>query len=364
MPWNDEEEDPMIDTVRLMLWQEVSEDLLEEHWQKRETSILGGVVSTEYRHNRKPTDPIPLRATYRPEARSGPHELLIELSLPKLVIGNNWEMVWDLPGAFHRLDTILPECPALPPLPPCAEIALSRLDVCYNHQVGDRLPHYIEALSRLDHARRDVARFNTETVEFRAKSVKAKFYDKHAESQGQAPHGLLRQEITLHRSSSVKRALQTKQRVFLGTLSPARLKEVLDRNLETLSLSDRCLLTPDLSCQVLTDHYGANRGLRLFGVLTAFQTLNRQELANRFGITRNTVSRLLRDIQKAGLSLTQALQGEPLPPLTIEIPDPIPPLPPRICTQVPGVTLGHLGEPEPDQGDHQGEEGGAGHDDL
>ena len=36
----------MIDTVRLMLWQRISEELLEEHWQKRETSILGGVVAT------------------------------------------------------------------------------------------------------------------------------------------------------------------------------------------------------------------------------------------------------------------------------------------------------------------------------
>jgi transcriptional regulator with XRE-family HTH domain len=342
-----------------MLWMKVQEDLLEQHWQKKETSIFGGVVAVEYRHNRKPTDPLPLRATYRPEARSGEHELLIEFSLPKLVIGNNWEMVWDLPAALHRLDSILPECPALPPLPPSAEIALSRLDICYNHEVGDLLPHYIEALFRLDHARRTVARFNTETVEFRAKSVKTKFYDKHAESQGQAPQGLLRQEITLHRSAAIKRALRTSERVFLGSLTIPRLKEVLDRNLDTLTLSDRCLLTPDLSCQILTDHYGSNRGLRLFGVLTAFQTLGRQELADRLGITRASVSRLLRDIKKAGLSLTQTRQEAPLPPLTIEIPDPIPALPPQICTQVPGVTLGHLGEPEPEGEADEKPQGGA-----
>lgn len=328
----------MIDTVRLMLWQRISEELLEEHWQKRETSILGGVVATEYRHNRKPTDPLPLRATYRPQARSGEHELLIEFSLPKLVIGNNWEMVWDLPAALQRLDEILPQCPAFPPLPPSAEIALSRLDICYNHQVGELLRQYIEALSRLDQAHRDVARFNTETVEFRSKSRKDKFYDKHAESKGEAPPGLLRQETTLHRSSAIKRALNTDKRVFFGSLTPEVLKQVLDRELEMLSLSGHCLLAPDLSLQMLTDRYGPNRGLRLFGALTAFQTGDRQAIADLLGVKRNAVSRLLCDIKKAGLALTEANQEEPLPPLRIDLPDPIPGLPPQTCTQVPGVT--------------------------
>lgn len=353
----------MIDTVRLVLWHKINQDRLEEHWQKRETSILGGVVATEYRHNRKPTDPLPLRATYRPEAQSGEHELLIEFSLPKLVIGNNWEMVWNLPAVLVRLDALLADCPALPPLPPTAEIALSRLDICYNHQVGDLLPQYIEALSRLDHGRRTVARFNTQTVEFRAKSVKTKFYDKHAESKGEAPPGLLRQEITHHRSSAIKRAFRSSQAVLFGDLTLPKLKQALDHSLETLSLSERCLLSPDFTLQILTDHYGPTRGLRLFGILSAYQGQDRQALADQLGLTRGTVSRLLSDVKKAGLSLTQTQAHEPLPPLRIEIPDPLPDLPAQTCTQVPGVTLGHLGEPEPDDQPFDNGQGGDRHDD-
>ena len=132
---------------------------------------------------------------------------------------------------------------------------------------------------------------------------------------------------------------------------------------KVLSISERCLLAPDLSLQMLTDRYGPNRGLRLFGALTAFQTGDRQAMADLLGVKRNAVNRLLCDLKRAGLSLTQTDQEEPLPPLRVDIPDPLPNLPAQICTQVPGVTPGSLGEPDPDGQPQDAEEGGPDRDD-
>jgi len=334
----------MIDTVRLLTRGQPDEDQLTLYWQKRETTRPANPVTQEYFHNTKA--PFPLRATYRPKSYTGLHLLTIEFSLPKLLLGNNWQMLYDIPGAIPLVDAILVRSPALPPLPSVGEMTVSRLDICYNYQVGTHLTAYIEALSRLEYAHRTTARFNTQTVEFRCKSIKCKFYDKHAETKGQAPQGLLRHETTLHRAAAVKRALAQHRPVLLTHLTLNRLQSVLEHDLEAIGIRDRCFLNTDHVYDILVNEYGPQRGPRLFGIWTRYQQLSKDDLARQTKIKRNAINRLLADIKKAGVSLGAITNDEPLPPLRIIIPNPIPPVTLKTCTQTPGVTLGSLAPSE------------------
>jgi len=330
----------MIDTVRFLTRALPDEDQLLCYWRRNELSSPTGEPTVKYIYNTKA--PYPLRATYRPKSHTGLHQLSIELSLPKLILGNNWEMLYDIPGAIPLLDAIFARSPALPPLPSVGEMTVSRLDICYNYEVGNHLAAYIEALSRLEYAHRTTARFNTQTVEFRCKSVKCKFYDKHAETKGEAPAGLLRHETTLHRAAPVKRALAQHHPVLLTHLTLDRLRTVLEHDLEAIGIRDRCFLNTDYVYEMLVTEYGSQRGPRLFGFWTRYQHLSKDDLARQTGIKRNTINRILADIRNAGVPLGAIANDEPLPPLRIIIPDPIPPVTSQICTQTPGVTQGSL----------------------
>ena len=276
-----------------------------------------------------------LRATYRPKSYTGLHLLTIELSLPKLLLGNNWQMLWDIPSGIVALDALLAACPALPALPSVADMTLSRLDVCYNYQVGENLPHYIAALARLDYPRRTTVRFNTQTVEFRCKSVKCKFYDKHAETLGQSPPGILRHEITLPRARAIRTALSFPQPATLADLTLRLLALLLQRDLHHLSIYNTPFATHNQAAATLTQQYGRNRGAYRFMALALFQTLDRNHIAAALGIKRGSVSELLSDVRKAGLSLSLSDNNQPLSPLRVELPT-------EIASQTPGVTLGSL----------------------
>jgi hypothetical protein len=358
VPNHTKEVETMIDTLRLLTRAEPTQEQLLSYWRRQETNTPGGQTSLKYIYNRPKQHPHPLRATYRPLSLNGPRQLSLEFSLPKILIGKNWELVWDLPPTVQYLDAIFAACEAFPPLTSVAQMTVSRLDICYNHDVGQHLTDYIQAFSRLRHSRRDTVTFNAETAEFRDKSTKWKFYDKHAETKGEAPAGMLRQETTLTRAASVKRALGTKKPVLYGDLTLEKLKAVLDNNLDALGLAERCLMAPPHVSQMLTLSYGRTKGPHLFGIWTMAQTMSAAEIAEQLHITRNTVNRHLADIRKANVILAAPPTDEPLPPLTIAIPDPLPPLSAQICTQTPGVTPGSLdfGD-EPQHLDDEDEEG-------
>ena len=74
---------------------------------------------------------------------------------------------------------------------------LARLDVCYNHKVGELVPYYIDALQSLEYSRRKTGPWTTEGVQYKNKQMSTKFYDKEKESGNSEAYGILRQETTL-----------------------------------------------------------------------------------------------------------------------------------------------------------------------
>ncbi len=335
----------MIDTVRLLTRaQPTAEQLI--WWNRHETNTPAGKCYLEYYFNPSADTGIPIRATYRPESITGPHLFVLEMSLPHILFGNNWQLVLDIEAAITAADRIIASIDAFPALPSVAHMTISRLDICCNYQVGTHLAAYIEALSRLDYPHRTTVRFDTQTVEFRCKSVKCKFYDKHAETLGQSPPGILRHEITLQRASKVRSALGFERPVTLRDLHPHMLKKVLEDDLDRLGILNRPFRTKLNAAHALIDKYGPIRGPRLFGVLIMYQQFGPDQIADILGITEATVTRLLADVRKANMSTALTDTETDLPPLTITLPTDLPPFNPQTCSQTLGVTLGSLAPSE------------------
>ncbi len=307
----------MIDTVRLSTTGQPTKHQLRWHWRKREDTPAGKSTHVEYYFNR---EDIPLKATYRLESRQGIDQLLLEMSLPKVCFGNNWQMITDIDHAVEEADKLV-EClrEILPPLPSIGEMSLSRIDVCYNYSVDALLPYYIQALSRLDYPHRTTVRFNAQTVEFRAKATKSKFYDKYAETRGQSPVGLLRHEITFHRAREIKKALGKESPVTLNDLNMEILQYLLERDLQRLGVLHKTFATVNTAASRMIATFGPNRGGYRFTILNLYQHLERDQLCYELNLERNTLNRLLSEIRKTGISLALSDAQDSLPPLEVNL---------------------------------------------
>ncbi len=80
---------------------------------------------------------------------------------------------------------------------------------------------------------------------------------------------------------------------------------------------------------------------RLYGVLCIYQQMGRDEAADRLGVTRNALSRLLAQVRDAGIATAITDTAHELPPLQVTFPQP-----PKTCIQTPGVTQGSLASEE------------------
>ena len=88
-------------------------------------------------------DELVLRFSYFPTAYDGKPMLTLEASLPKMVLNNNYQMIGSIDGAIKLGNMTLEDLPHIPKLD-LAEGVLIRLDMCYNHQVGETVEDYIQ----------------------------------------------------------------------------------------------------------------------------------------------------------------------------------------------------------------------------
>lgn len=261
--------------------------------------------------------------TYYPYANQGTPILNIEFSLPHLVLGSNVYQVFNIKEAIDLANGMLPDVPGVPKLD-LWDGVLTRLDVCYNHQVGDLVPHYIRALIFHDYPNREPRPYMSSGVQFPTKNATFKLYDKQKERLknrdhvgAQLAYGILRQETT-NRKGAVRKLTGLKQPT-LRDINIDMLLDALENELKKLDLLNRPIGTRKIALEQLCAKYGSRAGVYYFGLLAAKgEQPSKDVIASNTGLHPRSLDRQLEKIVQADIPLTLTDTEEPLPPLTID----------------------------------------------
>jgi hypothetical protein len=303
----------MLDTIRVKYpIAPTDEQLL--HWSKTTTETPTG-IRQKYYYNYE-LDGTMLKYTYLPADYTGKPLLSLELSLPKLLFGNNYQMVLGVKSTIEMGNYLLRDIPHVPNLD-LAEGILIRLDICYNYQVGDMVDDYIKALGYLDYPHRRTKYHRQEGVEFRAKHKTLKFYNKERESRRQEAAGILRQEITLMNPKDIQKLLGTKT-PRLTDITKEIVIEQLENDLAKLRLLGNSIHTRDTALNALCEAHGDMAGLYYYGLLVSKLDNSKKEIASNIQKHPRSIDRKLRKIVDTSIPLTLTEKDEPLPPLEIK----------------------------------------------
>ena len=119
-------------------------------------------------------------------------------------------MLGSIDATIKITNILLKGLPHVPHLD-IAEGILIRLDMCYNHQVGDMVNDYIEAMGNLSI---HTAEQNTTVLKgwnIAPKHITTKFYNKEHESGFVEAKGILRQETTIAKRQRYSKILGESQ---------------------------------------------------------------------------------------------------------------------------------------------------------
>jgi len=304
----------MLDTIRVKFPIAPTADQL-KGWTQRTTTTTTG-INTVYMYN-PVVGETTLRFTFRPVDYTGNPMLSLEFSLPKVVFDNNYQMLGSIDDSVKIANIQLADIPHVPHLD-IAEGQLIRLDMCYNHQVGDMVNDYIKALGNLDYPHRRTKYHIREGAEFRAKHKTTKFYDKEHESGLMEAHGILRQEITLIDPKDIQK-LVGKSKPTLLDISRAQVADELRSDLEKLGLLNNSIGNQDTTFDTLCEAHGELAGFYYWALLKNKTTKSRKRIAKEAKMHPRSIDRKLRKIVDAGIPLTLTDREEPLPPLAIDL---------------------------------------------
>jgi hypothetical protein len=196
---------------------------------------------------------------------------------------------------------------------------LIRLDMCYNHQVGDTVDDYIKALGNLDYPHRRTKHHRNEGVEYRAKHKTTKFYNKENESGFIEAHGILRQEITLINGKDIQLFLHNPKPTLLN-VTPEQIADELKNELAKLGLLNNSIANQDTALKRLCAQYGEFAGFYYHSLLINKIQKSKKRIAKESKMHPRSLDRKLRKIiTESGIPLTLTDREEPLPPLEINL---------------------------------------------
>lgn len=304
----------MLDTIRVKFPIYPTDEQLKA-WTLRTTKTPTGEKAV-YIYN-PVVDETTLRFTYYPTDYSGKPMMTLELSLPKLIFDNNYQMLGSLDGAIKIANMQLENVPHIPKLD-LAEGILIRLDMCYNHQVGEAVDDYIKAIGNLDFPHRRTKYHRYEGTEFRAKHKTTKFYNKEHESGYIEAHGILRQEITLINPKDIQKLLR-KSRPTLLDVSREQVADELKNDLGRLGLLNNSIANRDIAFEKLCEAHGGYAGFYYWALLLNKHQKSRKRIASESKMHPRSIDRKLKKIVDTGIPLTFTDREEPLPPLEINL---------------------------------------------
>ena len=304
----------MIDTVRVKFPVSPTDFQL-GGWTCMTTKVKDG-IKVKYVYNPVIAE-TSFRFTYLPEAYDGHPMLSLEFSLPKMSFGHNYQMITNIDEAIKLINSRLDGIPHLPKLD-IAEGILIRLDMCYNHQVGDAVDDYIRAIGNLEYPHRRTKYHRNEGAEFRAKYKTTKFYNKEHESGYAEAKGILRQEITLMDAKDIQKIFGIKKPTLMD-ITKESIVENLKDDLSKIGLLGNSIANRNTALKYLCDTYGNNAGFYYYGLLVSKMDKSKKQIGKDADTHPRSLDRKLRKIVDTGIPLTLTDREEPLPPLTIDL---------------------------------------------
>lgn len=302
----------MLDTIRVKFPIRPTDEQLKA-WTVKITKTPTGEKTT---HIYNPVlDNVTLRFTYLTADYTGNPMLTLECSLPKLIFDNNYQMIQSTDGAVKIANMQLDAVPHIPKLD-LGEGILIRLDLCYNHQVGDMVDDYINALGKLVYPHRKTKYHRSEGAEFRAKHKTTKFYNKEFESGYQEAYGILRQETTMLSGKDIQKFLSKSKPTLLDITREQVIAE-LNSDLERLGLLNHSIGNQNTALKRLCDEYGEMAGMYYHSLLINKMDKSKKRIAAETNLHPRSLDRRLRKIIDADIPLTLTEREEPLPPLKI-----------------------------------------------
>ena len=241
--------------------------------------------------------------------------LLCEMSLPKLVYGDNIHMIPTPSSAIEKAHQIIGQYSHIPRVDLNQGI-LYRMDLCYNFQVGKYVPEWIRQLYKLEYPRRKTKPYYpSQGVQYYSRKASLSFYGKEAETRDSDAHGILRMEASWRDKNQIGE-LVGKPLATIGDFTSEVAFSLLNAELEKLGIRDRAPVDSLATLRILTEKYGSEQGVRLYGHLNARQIASNKEM-KAMGMTKQTISRSQNQIRDAGLSMCIAENEVALPKLMI-----------------------------------------------
>jgi hypothetical protein len=246
--------------------------------------------------------------------------LTIEASLPKLVYGNSLSRVSQPTAALKQLREVARDL-VTGPIPGLADTECLRVDFCYNFFVGDQLPDYLAAISKLPYSRQRFVYNGAHSVEWSSRNGRRIIlYDKGLEMQYHdgitAPeaNGILRFEIQIRKKSGfIQRRLHTESLLTGDVVSAAVAYACLSETMVGIGL-DRKFRSPEVARSVLTNNFSGSTVNRLLGLHQRLKTQPFETV--RHSMKRSAFYAGLKQLKDVGLWPLSASSVE-LPPLKL-----------------------------------------------
>ena len=308
----------MIDTISTKFRISPSPKQLTD-WVRKPTVIRGDLVKDQYIHNAVIQNGSTVKCKFIPIDKSGSPLLIVEFSLPKVIYGDNVQLVTNLEEGVECANEKISQISLLPEINLWQGV-LGRIDFCHNYQLGEDVGEYIDVISELNLSRRVRKCYQTSVYfESEKRRVVSKFYDKFAECGLPTARGILRQEISLIGTNRIEPKLGKKQPT-LRDIDPKKIKEILEEDLYNLGL-DKCqVIRRDDNMDICIKEFDKGKSLLMYGFLNFLLTnqgKDRKWLAENLGVDISTISRYYSDLKKKGIAPAFSISCRTLPPLEI-----------------------------------------------
>jgi len=211
--------------------------------------------------------------------------LTVEANLPKLVFGNNAQLLVDPSRAIQLLDEFIDDH-VQGVRDSVSDFPYSRVDYCHNFDVRrENIPRYVTAFARLNLLRKKTLHNDEETISWQSRGRMVRVYNKEKEMiaskslEPQLGRGILRLEVEIKRSSQVlNRFLKKRGKNSLllrDALDPDVAYEMLKRHIERLRL-DVPITSMKRAFEILSREFEGLKAMKLYGY---YQILNSHGIA-------------------------------------------------------------------------------------